>query len=301
VGSFAVGLSLRAERWPVAGETVLGRDFDQGPGGKGSNQAVQVARLGRPVEMIGAIGDDAYGEAALALYAEEGVGTKHLARTGARNTGIGFIVLDGSGANRIVLDPGANETLGPDDVERARRTIGAGAVLLTQLEIPVAAAAAALACGRAEGVCTILNPAPARPLPDGILAEADLLTPNEAEARTLAGLPPDDPVSDVDAAARLLRAGAGTVVMTRGERGALVVTPEGSTAVGSPRVEVVDSTGAGDAFNGTLAATLAGGAELEAAVRRAVVAGALACTRLGVIPSLPDAARLEAFAAGAER
>jgi ribokinase len=294
VGSFAVGLSLRVERWPSSGETVLAGDFDRGPGGKGSNQAVQIARLRHPVELVGAIGDDDFGRIALDLYETEGVGTSCLRRTDRRNTGVGFIVIDPSGDNRVVLDPGANALLGEDDVRRAAPVIEAAAVVLTQLEIPAEAAAAALRAGRAAGATTILNPAPARTVPREILADVDLLTPNQTEARVLLGLAADDPRPDAEVCAELRAGGAGTVVMTRGERGALVATGDGSmTEVPSRAVEVVDSTGAGDAFNGTLAAALAAGAALEAAVARAVVAGALACRRLGVIPSLPRADELE--------
>ncbi len=300
VGSFAVGLSLRADRWPVSGETVLAGGFDQGPGGKGSNQAVQVARLGQPVEFVGAIGADGLGRIALDLFDAEGVGTSCLRHTTQRNTGVGFIVIDASGDNRIVLDPGANALLDEGDVERAGPVIDGAAVVLTQLEIPVEAAAAALRAGRAAGARTILNPAPARPLPPDMLAAVDLLTPNHTEARVLVGLAPDDPRPDPEVCAELLARGARTVVMTRGERGALIASGRGRpTEVPSRPVEVTDSTGAGDAFNGTLAAAVAGGMALEEAVERAVVAGALACRRLGVIPSLPRRDELEAALAEA--
>ncbi|CAN5704833.1 ribokinase [soil metagenome] len=295
VGSFAVGLSLRADRFPVSGETVLARDFDQGPGGKGSNQAVQVARMGQPVELVGMIGADAYGDIATELFSAEGVGTRGLTRTTERNTGLGFILLDETGDNRILLDPGANALLTAEHVALARDAVTDSSVVVTQLEIPEEAAIAGLRLGRAAGALTILNPAPARPLPPEVFALVDVLTPNQTEARVMLGLPPDHDGDDMDVCRRLVQLGVETVVLTRGRQGAVIVTEQGTVEVPALSVDVVDSTGAGDAFNGTLAEAVARGIPLEDAVRRACGAGALACTRLGVIPSLPRAAQLDDF------
>ena len=293
VGSFAVGLTLRAERFPVAGETVVGRDFDRGPGGKGSNQAVQAARLGADVEFVGLVGDDDLAAVAWELYRREGVGTRYLGVVQGRNTGVGFIVLNAEGENFIVLDPGANSLLGPAQVERARERLAASDVVLTQLEIPVEAAVHALRLARAAGVTAVLNPAPARPLALDDLALADVVTPNETELRILLGLAPDDPTDSLVLCRRLLEAGVRTVVLTRGAQGALVVEPGGVTAIPAFPVTVVDTTGAGDAFSATLAVSLAEGRPLVEAARRAAAAGALACTALGVIPALPHRDRLE--------
>ncbi|MGQ0604600.1 MAG: ribokinase [Anaerolineales bacterium] len=295
VGSFAVGLTLRADRFPVKGETLIGRDFDQGPGGKGSNQAVQIARLGGDVEFVGLIGEDAFGDIAVKLYAEEGVGATHLMRTKDRNTGLGFIVLNAAGDNFILLDPGANTLFSPAHVDRAADRIRASRVVITQLEIPVATATHALKLGKRGGAVTILNPAPAAPVPPEAFADIDLVTPNHTELRILLGRAPDDATDSKDLCAQLLRAGVKTIVLTRGEHGALIVTGNGAQTIPAMRVNVVDTTGAGDAFSGTLAASLAEGAPLETAVRRAVGAGALACTALGVIPSLPHRADLDRF------
>lgn len=296
IGSFVVGLTLRSERFPVAGETILARDFDLGPGGKGSNQAVQIARLGVPVQFVGVIGKDDFARIATDLYEREGVGTENLV-TSERNTGVGFIMLDSSGDNRILLDPGSNEDFTPDHVASARDTIAASSVVITQLEIPAATAREAMVLGKSCGCTTVLNPAPVRPLEEEIFRHIDLLTPNQSEARVLLGVAPDDPTPDLDLCARLLELGVGTVVLTRGEEGAVIVTPEGTTAIESPPVTVVDSTGAGDAFNGALAAALASGDPLEKAVRSGTRAGALACTKLGVIPALPDRAALDTLLA----
>ena len=253
-GSFAVGLTLRSDRFPVAGETLLARDFDQGPGGKGSNQAVQAARMGAGVELLGVIGRDSFGDMALDLLAAEGVGTTCLRTTPEKNTGLGFIMLDSAGENCILLDPGANDLFSAADVVASEQVIRASDVVIAQLEIPVEAAAAAMESGRRTGALTILNPASARALPREIFPLVDLLIPNQTEARILVGLDPNDPAGDADVCTRLLALGVATVVLTRGPGGALIVTPEGHTAVSAFPVQAIDSTGAGDAFSGTLAA-----------------------------------------------
>jgi len=297
-GSFAVGLTLRSDRFPVPGETLLARDFDQGPGGKGSNQAVQAARMGAGVELLGVIGRDSFGDMALDLFATEGVGTTCLRTTSKRNTGLGFIMLDSAGENRILLDPGANDLFSAADVAASEQVIRESDVVIAQLEIPVEAAQAALASGRRAGALTILNPAPARALPAAIFPLIDLLIPNQTEARILSGLDPNDPADDVDVCARLLALGVATIVLTRGPGGVLVVAREGHSIVGAFPVQAIDSTGAGDAFSGTLAAVLARGGDREEGVTMAAAAGALACTTLGVIPSLPHRAKVEALVAG---
>jgi ribokinase len=287
VGSFAVGLTLRAERFPVKGETLLGRDFDMGPGGKGSNQAVQAARLGARVEFVARLGQDNFGAVGKKLYADEEVGTKYLIESPERNTGVGFIVLDAHGDNFIVLDPGANSLFSPADVERAREQIQNSHVVITQLEIPVETAGHALKLAREANAISILNPAPAQRVAPDILKNADIVTPNETELRILLGRAPDANVNVIDLCDELLQMGVQRIILTRGARGAMIVTRDGYLNVPAFDVQVVDTTGAGDAFNGTLATYLASGMPLEPAVRHAVAAGALACTKLGVIPSLP--------------
>lgn len=289
VGSFVVGLTLRADRFPVTGETVLARDFDMGPGGKGSNQAIQIARLGTEVEFVGVLGTDDFARIATDLYETEGVGTAHTVRAGDRHTGVGFIILDDSGDNRILLDPGTNDAFTPTHVDAAADVFSGSAVVIAQLEIPLETALAGMKAGKAAGCTTILNPAPARAVPPEMFGFVDVLTPNQSEARILLGLPPDDPSDDLALCERLRALGAGTIVMTRGERGAVVVDANGATQIEPFSVEVTDTTGAGDAFNGALAAGMAKGEGLEAAARRAAAAGALACTKLGVIPALPAA------------
>jgi ribokinase len=300
VGSFVVGLTLRADRFPVSGETVLARDFDLGPGGKGSNQAVQIARLGGSVEFVSLIGTDDFSRIATELYEREGVGTRYLERTSETNTGVGFIVLDPSGDNRILLDPGTNELFSPEHVRGAAESFDEASVVIAQLEIPSDTAIAGLSLGRKAGATTILNPAPVRPLERSAFAEIDILTPNQTEARVILGRDPDDPADDMDICNELLDLGVGTVVLTRGAEGATIVTSGGTESIASFDVEVVDSTGAGDAFNGTLATSLARGDDLTSAVRRACAGGALACTKLGVIPALPHAKEVDDLVASSD-
>jgi ribokinase len=304
VGSFAVGLTLRAPRFPVAGETLVGSDFDMGPGGKGSNQAVGAARLGAESHLVAVIGADAFGDMAVDLYRREGVRTSHLRRTAERNTGVGFITLNAAGENHIVLDMGANHLLSPADVDAAEDLIARSQVVLTVLEISPASAGRAMHLARRHGVLSILNPAPAQALPDDLLEAVDVLTPNESELRLLCGRPPDDGTDTVELAHQLQRRGVRQLVVTRGSRGALVVTADGATNhVPGVEVAVVDTTGAGDAFTCALGVALAESgragqaAGLLEAVRFATCAGALAVTRLGVIPALPTRAEVEALRA----
>ena len=295
VGSWVVGLTLRADRFPVKGETLIGRDFDQGPGGKGSNQAVQAARLGADVEFAGLIGRDNFGQMALDLYQQEHVGTTYLGQVAEKNTGVGLIVLNDVGDNFIIIDPGTNDLLTPEHVQQAKNRISQSDAVITQLEIPAAAAVEALRLARQAGVLAVLNPAPARPLPIEWLGLADIITPNETELRILLGLSPDDPTEPPELCRRLLAAGVKTVVVTLGEQGALVVDSSGSYGVAAFPVQVVDTTGAGDSFSATLTVSLAAGLPLREAVRRACAAGALTCTHLGVVPGLPRQAELEQF------
>jgi len=295
VGSFAVGLTVRAERFPVKGETLIGRDFDQGPGGKGSNQAVQVARLGGDVEFVGLIGEDSLSDVAVKLYAQEKVGAAHLMRTRERNTGVGFIILNAEGDNFIILDPGANALFSAAHVDKAVARIRESKVVITQLEIPGETAAHAMRLGKHVGAITILNPAPAAPFPADAFSSVDIATPNHTELRVLLGRRPDDPADDKDLCNELLKAGVGAVVLTRGEQGAMIVRSDGAKEIAALKVKVVDTTGAGDAFSGTLAASLAEGLSIDDAAQRAAAAGALACTQLGVIPALPYARDVESL------
>jgi ribokinase len=287
VGSYATGLTMKVERLPSKGETLLGTGYRVDYGGKGSNQAVGCARLGARVSFVAKIGKDAFGEMALGLYRDEGIDVTHVKQAAGTPTGVGFIIVEAaSGHNCITIDPGANEHLTAADVSECE-ALNSTAVVLTQLEIPVPAAAAALARGCACGAVTILNPAPVRPLPSQVLQLVDILTPNETEARILAGFRADSAVAPEEVARKLIQGGVRQVVMTLGEKGALIVTASSATHIPAISVRAADTTGAGDAFNAGLAVALASGAALEPAVQFAVVTGGLAVTKEGVIPSLP--------------
>jgi ribokinase len=293
VGSFAVGLTIRTPQMPVIGETLRGSDFDMGPGGKGSNQAVAAARLGANSSLVAILGEDKLAEIADSLYATEGVNTDYVRKTAEQPTGVGFIILNARGENFIILDMGANNRMDSGYVDLAEERIAESRVVMTVLEIPVSAAARAMELGKKHGAMTILNPAPAAALPESIFQYVDYLTPNESELRILLGLPPNDPASTDELASRLRALGVRNVIVTMGKSGALILNDDGSLLIPSVSVDVVDTTGAGDAFNAGLAFALAQGRPLREAVQFACCAGALACTKLGVIPALARQAAVE--------
>lgn len=295
IGSFAVGLTLRAPKLPIFGETMLGTDFDMGPGGKGSNQAVATARLGASSSLRAILGTDKLAGIATDLYAAEGVDAALVTSQSARATGVGFIILNDKGENFIILDMGANELMDEKAVNLAEAKIAESDVVMTVLEVPTEAARRAMELGRRHGARTILNPAPARALPPDIFASVDYLTPNESELRILLGLPADDPRSSRELAAELRRRGVRNVVVTLGRQGALILTDDLDQMVPAVPVDVVDTTGAGDAFNSGFAVALAEGRDIVDAVRFGVVCGAIACTKLGVIPSLAGRAEADAM------
>jgi len=278
---------------PIFGETLIGSDFDMGPGGKGSNQAVGVARLGADSHFVAIIGNDKLGEIGMDLYKAEGVDTRYLKRTSELATGVGFIILDQNGRNGIILDMSANRLMDAAFVDLAEEKIAKSKVVMSVLEIPVEAAARAMALGRKHGVLTVLNPAPAVQLSEEIIQNVDVITPNETELRILLGLAPDDPTPTRELAHRLKNLGVKNIIITMGEEGSLVLTQTEEVQIPSVRVSVVDTTGAGDSYNSGLAIALAEGKDILQAARFAACSGALACTHLGVIPSLPTRVAVE--------
>jgi ribokinase len=296
VGSYATGLTLKVKRLPSPGETVLASGYRVDYGGKGSNQAVGCARLGAQVTFMARIGTDNFGDMAQRLYREEGINLEFVRQCDEHPTGVGFILVEeGTGNNCIALDPGANELLSADEVRQGNSVFKNAGLILTQLEIPVGAAEAALACGRANGATTILNPAPVRPLPASVLRLVDVLTPNQSEAKVLTERSASAEADPEDMARDLIHLGAKNVVITLGERGAILVGSSSSTHIPATKMCTVDTTGAGDAFNAGLAMALASGEDLESAVEFAVVTAGLAVTKEGVIPSLPTRAEVIHF------
>ena len=288
VGSYVVGMTIRAPRFAVVGESLIGTDFDMGPGGKGSNQAISAARLGAQVNLLEKIGQDIFAREALDFYASEGMDTQYIIQDPESYTGVAFITLNQAGENLIVVDVGANDLLSPEDVDAFQSAIADSDVVMSVLEIKAETAARAMTLGREAGAITILNPAPARPLPESIYKDVDVLTPNETELKILLGIAPDEPGDVVELARAIQKRGVKSVVVTRGGDGALVVQPNGQvTQVSGIEVDVVDTTGAGDAFNAALGTALGEERNLVEAVQFAVVAGGLCCMKLGVIPALP--------------
>jgi ribokinase len=287
VGSYGAGLTMRVPRAPVAGETLSGGVFASGHGGKGSNQAVAAARLGAEVSFLTAVGRDQFGEAARQLWADEGIDASGV-RTTDSATMVGFILVDDDGENRIVIAPGALDDLTPDDVAAFADRIAEADLLIVSLEIPLPVAVAALRIGHERGVRTLLNPAPAAPLPDEAWQWIDILTPNASEARTLTGADPDAVATPDELIDRLRDRFAGTIVLTLGDQGS-VIDHDGQRSHMPPvRVEkVVDTTGAGDCFTGALAVALVRGDDLPDAVRFAAAASAHTVGIAEVIPALP--------------
>jgi ribokinase len=296
VGSVNTDMVVKGKRLPAPGETVTGGQFVLAGGGKGANQAVAAARLGGRVTLIAKVGQDMFGDQAIAQYEREGIVTDGILRDPANATGVALILVDEKGENSISVASGANHALTPADVEKALPLIRGADLLMLQMEIPTDCVQKAAELAFAAGVPVILNPAPASPLNASILRLVTYLTPNETEAEGLTGIAVRDEQSTYAAAKKLLDLGVRNVIITLGSKGALVVTAEGKWMVPSYPVKAIDTTAAGDAFNGGLACAVAAGKPLFEAVRQANLVGALAVTKLGAQPSLPTAAELEKFA-----
>ncbi|MFQ5778028.1 MAG: ribokinase [Terriglobia bacterium] len=299
VGSLNIDFVVRGPRLPVAGETVSHARFETSLGGKGGNQAVAVARLGVPTAMVAKTGDDAFGQRLRSSLRAAGVRTSAVRRARGIPSGVAFVLTGPGGENQIVVAPGANSALSKADIDDGVRVLlRSAALVLAQLEVPPAPIARLAELVARQGVPLILDPAPARPLSNSLLRRVRVLTPNETEACVLCGR---EPCRLTFKAARrlcrqLLGRGPGTVILTLGERGALVAE-RGREMVYVPgfRVKAVDTTGAGDAFNGALAVGLLEGKTLVEATRLACAAAALSVTRPGAQPSMPTRAELRAF------
>jgi len=293
VGSYNVGLTVVAPALPAPGQTVLGHTFDMGPGGKGSNQAIGARRLGADVTLVVKLGRDPFAQAARELFDREGLLGPGILETSG-HTGVGLIVVDDDGRNMIAVAPGANGRLVPGDLDRMPDLFEGASHLLCQLECSPELFAGAAERARAAGATTILNPAPAVPLSDPVLALVDILTPNQTELAALSGVPTEDE-REIEVAARsLLARGVTEVVVTLGERGVLRVMPDGIQARPAPRVSARDTTGAGDAFNAGLVTGLSAGSSMTEAMELGIRAGAFCVTRLGVIDGLPTRQQLDA-------
>jgi len=295
IGSANVDFTMAVFRLPRVGETVSDGTLLVNNGGKGANQAVAARRLGAEVRMIGCVGDDGSGARIRGALQAAGIGVEGLMSVPDAATGTALILVDADGRNQIAVAPGANHRLTVDMARRHEASIEWAQVLLCQLEIPLPVVRWALETARRHGVTAILNPAPVRPLPDEVLALAGYLTPNEVEAGALAGAEVSDVDSAREAARRIMARGALRVLVTLGGRGVLVLDGGGALHFPAFPIAPVDTTGAGDAFNGALAVGLAAGGSLEQAVPLASAAAALTCTKRGAQDSLPEREDVEQF------
>jgi len=273
----------------------VGRSFHLGYGGKGANQAVMAAKLGAQVTMVNKVGRDVFGEGTLKNYQEQGIDTTYVMFDDSRFSGVAPIFVDDNAQNFIVIVPGANSGLSPADVQSARQVILDSDILICQLEVPMETTLEAFRVAKSGNVRTILNPAPAAPIPDELLQLADIFAPNETETELLTDLPVGT-LGEAEAAARkLLSRGTKTVILTLGERGALLVDVDTVENVPAVKVDAVDPTGAGDAFVGSLAVYLGEGLPLQDAIRRANAVAALSVTRIGTQVSFPKRAEADDF------
>jgi ribokinase len=295
VGSSNTDMVIRVPHIPRPGETILGGEFSMAAGGKGANQAVAAARAGGRVTFVARVGNDLFGERALAHFDADGIDTRFVFRTPGVPSGIALITVDGRGENSISVASGANAFLSVDDVGKADPAFAAADIVLLQMESPLETVAAAVRKARERGVPVILNPAPARELDDALLGLVTLLTPNEHEAEFLTGIAVKNENDARQAAARLRARGVAGVVVTLGERG--VYASAGGLEGSFPAFEVepVDTTAAGDVFNGALAVALAEKTPLGNALRLAQAAAAISVTRPGAQPSAPTRAEIKAL------
>ena len=300
VGSHIPGLFMRVKRPPIAGQTVIGWDYQEPvDGGKGSNQAIAAAKLGGRVSFVGCLGSDRIGDEGVRWMKEAGVDVSHVRRSRTSSSGVGFILLDEFGVPAMVACMGANAELSREDIDRALEDASASRVLLTQFEIPPEIALYAARCARDRGIRTIVNPAPAPETPVEVLDIASILTPNETEALALLGLPVEQVFEPGWLAAEVRRkTGAGCVLVTLGDRGVAGVDEDGEWLVPAPAVTVLDSSGAGDVFCAGLAVELARGENVRAASRWACAAASLSVTRPGTIPGYSTREEVEAFLNG---
>ena len=298
LGVFVADTAYRADRAPRMGETILGNSFALGPGGKGSNQAVAAARAGGEAHFITRLGRDPFADMALKTWSDAGV-MPEITQHDDSYTGAAYIFVEEStGNNAIIICPGVAGTISPEDVEARRGLIEGASVFITQLEQPMAAAHTALEIAKSAGVRTILNPAPAAEIPADMLALCDFVTPNESEAEGITGIPVVT-VEDAERAANaLLAAGVGAAIITLGENGAFY--KDASRALHVPAISagaVVETTGAGDAFNGGFAAALAEGVDPTHAVRFGCATAGISVTRPGTAPSMPSRTEIDALMA----
>lgn len=294
IGSSNTDMVVQSERLPRPGESVLGGDFMMAGGGKGANQAVAVARMGHKVVFSAALGNDIFGDAALKSYQNFGIDTTHIVRKDIPS-GVALIMVDSKGQNCISVALGANNALTIEDVLPALESVESGDIVLLQLEIPMATVEAAVEAAADKGARVVLNPAPAAPVSEQVLSNLYLITPNQTEAQTLTGVEVTDEASACEAAQILCARGVERVVITMGGSGAYLYENGKGVIVPARMVDAIDTTAAGDVYNGALCAALAEGKSLEQALAFATKASAISVTRAGAQPSVPSREEVDNF------
>jgi len=293
IGSSNTDMVIQAERLPVPGETIIGGAFMMNPGGKGANQAVAAARLGGNVTFIAKTGNDVFGQQSIRQYSAEGIRTDYIFSDPEHPSGVALIAVDANGENSILVASGANGTLSVEDIETAKNEIETAGIVLMQLEIPIETVEYAAGIASQNQVQVILNPAPAQSLSDWLLQHLYIITPNKTEAERLTGIKVNDWESAQSAADCLSEKGVEIVIITLGAEGALVKEENQYHRIASEKVKAVDTTAAGDTFNGALCVGLSEGLSVVEAVKMACKASAIAVTRLGAQSSIPHRKELE--------
>jgi len=297
IGSYNVGLFLKGERLPQKNETIIGDEFYEGGGGKGSNQAIAASKCGAHTRFICRIGQDKFGQDALEMYKKLGVDSSCVIVDEAIHSGISVILIDKDGANIISVVPGANFNLNEADIDRYEDIIKSTSLVGFQLENKLKVVDYAIRKVHSWGVKTLLDPAPAVKLPNDLYSHIDYIKPNETEATILTGIEVRDHESAQQAGEWLVKKGAGCAIVTLGDKGSVVVTESGSEIYEAPKVKAIDTTGAGDVFSGALMASLAKGEQIEKSIKFASHAAALSVTKLGVVNAIPELVEIEQFMA----
>jgi ribokinase len=287
IGSSNTDMVIKSAHLPAAGETILGGTFFMNAGGKGANQAVAAARLGANVSFIAKVGKDIFGKQAIRLFKKEGIDTSSILKDRSLPSGVALITVDDKAENCIVVASGANANLSSRNLKKLKEKIESASILLMQLETPVETISYAAAVAFEKNIKVVLNPAPACALPDALLQHVSIITPNEKEAEMLTGIPVSDISSAEQAAQVLYNKGINTVIITMGAKGALLFHENKFLLIESPKVKAIDTTAAGDVFNGALAVAIAEGKEMGEAVRFACSAASVSVTRLGAQASAP--------------